>query len=80
MSKYLSGFSSNRDIEQGSWFVQELCRVLASHAHDTDLETMLKIIMGRLIDWRTDDMCLQTSSYESFGFACALFFNPGYYA
>lgn len=76
----LPGFSANRDVMEGSWFVQELCKVFAMHAHDTDIEVMLKIIMGRLMtEWRTDDMTLQTPSIESLGFRCALFFNPGHY-
>lgn len=66
-------------MTEGSWYVQELCKVFADHAHDTDLEVMLKLVMGRLMEYRTEKHHLQTPSVESWGFKSALFFNPGYY-
>lgn len=75
-----AGFETHRDVKEGSWFVQELCKVFAQHAHDTDVEVMMKMVMGRLMnEYRTENMQLQTPSIESWGFRSALFFNPGYY-
>ena len=76
----LPGFETHRDIHEGSWFVQALCHVLAKHAHNTDLEVMLKLVMSHLInEYRTEDYRLQTPAVHSLGFKHALFFNPGFY-
>lgn len=77
---HFTGFETHRDVTEGSWFVQELCNVFAKHAHNTDLEVMLKLVMGILMnEYRTEQFHLQTPSVESWGFRSALYFNPGHY-
>jgi caspase-like apoptosis-related cysteine protease len=40
----LPGFSSNRDIYLGTWYIQAICEVFMEHACDTDIEDMLKMV------------------------------------
>jgi hypothetical protein len=40
----LPGFSSNRDIHLGTWYIQAICEVFMKHACDTDVEDMLKMV------------------------------------
>ncbi|CAG2068382.1 unnamed protein product, partial [Timema podura] len=40
----LPGYTSNRDIYRGTWFVQAICKIFMEHAHDTDVEDMLKMV------------------------------------
>lgn len=75
----LPGYTAFRHPAEGSWYVQIMCEVLAKHAHDTDLEQMLKIIGNTLSTKRTERGKMQTSSNEDRGFDKDLYFNPGYY-
>lgn len=69
------GFATNRDVEFGSWYVKELCKVFAENAHDTDLEDLMKLVSQRTFEIR-DAGRLQVASYENRGFNKLLFFNP----
>lgn len=40
----LPGFSSNRDIYLGTWYIQAICEIFMEHACDTDIEDMLKMV------------------------------------
>lgn len=40
----LPGFSSNRDVHLGTWYIQAICEVFMEHACDTDVEDMLKMV------------------------------------
>lgn len=71
----LPGFAAHRDTLSGSWYITELCNVIAEHAHDTHLEDMLKILSKKVLDIR-DGPRLQVPSAESRGFTKVLFFNP----
>ncbi|PNF19850.1 Caspase-2 [Cryptotermes secundus] len=72
----LPGFSSNRDIHLGTWYIQAICEVFMEHACDTDVEDMLKLVDQKLATLTAEDGSLQTSSYENRGFR-KLYFNPG---
>lgn len=71
----MPGFATNRDIEFGSWYVHEWCKVFAEHAHDTHLEDLLKLISQKTYEIR-DGGRLQVASYENRGFNKLLYFNP----
>lgn len=75
----LPGFQAFRDPNDGSWYIQVLCDVFAEHAHDTELDVLLKIIGNTMSTRRTEKMYIQTSSNTDRGFYKSLFFNPGYY-
>ncbi|XP_055852801.1 caspase Dronc-like [Episyrphus balteatus] len=73
------GFQALRDPEEGSWYIQAFCKVLAEHAHDTHIEDMLKLIGEKLKSLRSQEGYLQTPAYYNHGFNKLLFFNPGVY-
>ncbi|KAJ6638149.1 Caspase Dronc, partial [Pseudolycoriella hygida] len=73
------GFETHRDPDTGSWYVQVLCEVFAEHAHEHNLDDMLKMIGEKTSRIRTDKGELQTTSTEENGFHKHLYFNPGYY-
>ncbi|XP_021932824.1 caspase-2-like isoform X2 [Zootermopsis nevadensis] len=72
----LPGFSSNRDIYLGTWYIQAICEIFMEHACDTDIEDMLKMVDQKLATLMAEDGSLQTSSYENIGFR-KFYFNPG---
>lgn len=71
----LPGFAAHRDTFTGSWYITELCKVIADHAHDTHLEDMLKILATKVLEIR-DGQKIQVSSAENRGFTKVFFFNP----
>ncbi|XP_055383291.1 caspase Dronc [Condylostylus longicornis] len=73
------GYKTHRDPDSGSWYIQKLCQVFASHAFDTHIEDLLKLVGEAAGQIRTNDGKMQTASYSSYGFHKKLFFNPGYY-
>ncbi|XP_063228179.1 caspase-2 [Bacillus rossius redtenbacheri] len=74
----LPGYVSHRDIYQGTWFVQAICKTFMHHSHDTDIEDMLKMVDQLLADCFSENQSMQTSCYENRGFR-KFFFNPGLY-
>uniref|UniRef100_A0AAG5DXJ1 Caspase n=1 Tax=Anopheles atroparvus TaxID=41427 RepID=A0AAG5DXJ1_ANOAO len=73
------GFAAHRDPSHGSWFVESMCRVWAEHAHDTDVEILMKLVGEFASTYRTETAALQTICTEQRGFFKQLFLNPGYY-
>ncbi|XP_058128138.1 caspase Dronc-like isoform X2 [Anopheles coustani] len=73
------GFAAHRDPSTGSWFVESMCRVWAEHAHDTDVEILMKLVGENAATYRTETAALQTICTEQRGFFKQLFLNPGYY-
>ena len=69
------GFVTHRDVGFGSWYVRELCKVIAEHACDCHLEDMLKIVGTKTMEIR-DAGRVQVASTENRGFYKLLFFNP----
>lgn len=72
------GYKAHRDPEFGSWYIRELCRILALHAHDTHLEDLLKIVSENTMKMtdRQGEGVVQVASTENRGFNKLLFFNP----
>lgn len=72
----LPGDKSYRDIYMGTWYIQLLCEVFMNHAHNTEIEHLLKIVDQRLETLQSEDGNMQTSTYESRGFK-RCFLHPG---
>lgn len=72
--EFIVGFVSNRDPKYGTWYIQAICEVFMKHAHDTDIESMLKIVDGMLEN--KNHVVRQTASYENRGFK-RCYLHPG---
>nr|XP_022907703.1 caspase Dronc-like [Onthophagus taurus] len=70
----IEDFSAYRDPRLGSWYITDLCQVFMEHAHDTDIERLLKMVDQKLRDRNHKDIW-QTSNYESLGFKLC-YLNP----
>ncbi|EAT36368.1 AAEL011562-PA [Aedes aegypti] len=74
------GYAAHRDKQYGSWFVESMCKVWAQHAHDTDVEQLMKLVGKDSSTYRTEHHnALQTLGSEQRGFFNVLYLNPGYY-
>ena len=40
----LPGYVSNRDTKNGTWFVESICNIFSSNAHNTPLREMLDMV------------------------------------
>lgn len=72
------GFSAHRDTSLGSWLVESMCKVWAEHAHDTDVEQLMKLVGKEMARYRTENLGMQTLACEQYGFYDLLYLNPGY--
>ncbi|XP_067613784.1 caspase Dronc [Eurosta solidaginis] len=72
------GLKSHRDLTTGSWYIQELCKVIAQHAHDTHFEDIIQIVQAQVGSYRTENRRMQMGNSHNIGFNHKLFFNPGY--
>jgi len=75
----IPGFMTHRDIEFGSWYVRELCKVFADHAYDCHIEDMLKLVGANTMMYQETEGRTQVASVESRGFNKLLFLNPKIY-
>lgn len=73
-----AGFKTMRDSKLGSWYIQNLCDVMAEHAHNMAMEDILKTTDNLVRKLRTKEGNLQTGNFLNLGFAKKLFFNPGF--
>lgn len=74
----LPGDRSYRDTCLGTWYMQAICKAFMEHAHDTDIENLLKVVDYNLKHLRSADGNMQTSSYENRGFRLC-YLHPGIY-
>lgn len=72
-----AGFVAHRNVDDGSWYIQNFVDTIAEHAHDTPFEDMLKIVQSGIAKMRTERNEVQTASYDNIGFNKILYFNPG---
>lgn len=70
---------THRDPNDGSWYIQGLCRVFAEHAHNATFEDLMKYLELEVGSMNTACGSMQTSSVEYRGFSKVLYFNPGYF-
>ncbi|XP_037936678.1 caspase Dronc [Teleopsis dalmanni] len=73
----LPGFTAHRDLDDGAWYIQTFCELMAKHAHDTDFDSILKLIHREAGEKRSHYGDMQTGNYCNFGFNKQLYFNPG---
>lgn len=74
------GFESHRNMDRGSWYIQAMCEVWAENAHDTDVESMMKMVDTKMREqWENGDTShtVQTAGMENLGFNKVLYLNPG---
>lgn len=75
----LPGYRSHRNPNNGSWYIQGLCRVFAEHAHDKTFDDLMKYLELEVSTKNIEHETMQTSSVESRGSCKVLYFNPGYF-
>lgn len=73
------GYVSNRDQDQGSWFIQCLCDIFREQAADTDIRDMLDEVSERLTTYESEAGTVQSCTLENRHFVKKLYFNPGLY-
>ncbi|XP_019760576.1 putative inactive caspase B isoform X2 [Dendroctonus ponderosae] len=70
----LPGYTSSRNPETGTWYIQSLCDVIERHQREFHIEEMLKLVDDQLNN--KHPLYAQTSTYESRGFKrCFLYKN-----
>lgn len=76
----LPGYVSHRHATTGSHYIDVLCEVWAEHAHDKELDILMKKVDGllRVRTFGESSEYVQICSTENRGFHRALFFNPGF--
>ncbi|XP_017040489.1 caspase Dronc [Drosophila ficusphila] len=74
------GYVTHRDSETGSWYIQKFCDVMAEHAHNTNVEDILKKTHASVGNMRTKKGSMQTGAFDNLGFNKKLYFNPGFYS
>lgn len=72
----IPGFKTHRNIEFGSWYVRELCKVFAEHACSNHIEELLKLVAMNTMGFNRGEGLVQVASTENRGFNSLLFFNP----
>jgi len=72
----LPGFTSNRDHELGTWFIQSLVEVFANHSAEYELVDLLRMTAERLSQFENQDREKQTCTIEMRGLYKRLYFNP----
>ena len=73
----IPGYASLRDHDKGTWFVQSLCEVFMSHAHDTELVDLLRMTSERLSQFTNESGEKQTCNVEMRHLYKRIYFNPG---
>jgi len=71
------GYKAHRDPDSGNWYIQTFCKLMAKHAHDTDLDHIVKMVQNEVNSRRTENGALQIPCSENISFNKRLFFNPG---
>lgn len=72
----MEGFKAHRDKVTGSWYIQELCKTIAEHAHDTHFEDILKLVQRKVVKIRAENGGIQMGNYRNIGFDFKFFLNP----
>merc|ERR1719422_945208 len=73
----IPGYASLRDHDRGTWFVQSLCEVFMSHAHDTELVDLLRMTSERLSQFTNEMGEKQTCNVEMRHLYKRIYFTPG---
>ncbi|RWS04638.1 caspase-3-like protein [Dinothrombium tinctorium] len=68
-----SGYVSHKNSDGSSWYCQALCKVLRDHARDTEIMNLLRLVDAEVYEMETEDGCVQTSSFQCFGWRKKLY-------
>ncbi|KAK7080920.1 hypothetical protein SK128_000721 [Halocaridina rubra] len=72
----VEGFESFRSPQRGSWLMEAICMVFMEHAHDKELETLMKKVSRIVRQNYSDDGYKQVCEYTQRGFDRHFYFNP----
>merc|ERR550539_1986844 len=73
----IPGYTSQRDHETGTWFIQALVEVFMNHARDHELIDLLRMTSERLSGFKSEDGEKQTCNIEMRHLYKKIYFNPG---
>lgn len=74
----IPGFTSQRDHEKGTWFIQSLVTVFMNHAHDTEIIDLLRMTSSHLSKFSNAKGEKQTCNVELRHLYKKLYFKPGF--
>lgn len=73
----IPGFTSQRDHEKGTWFIQALVETFMNHAHDRELIDLLRMTSDYLSKFTNDHGEKQTCNVEMRHLYKRIYFLPG---
>lgn len=76
---FSKGFATLRDVDDGSWYIQDFCAVLAENADKMEIEELLKMLHFTVSFRRSSSNEMQTPYFQDREFNKVLYFNPGCY-
>lgn len=76
---FCSGYATLRDVDDGSWYIQDFCSVLAENADKMEIEELLKMLNNEVNIRRSSSGEMQTPYFQDREFNKAFYFNPGCY-
>lgn len=75
----MRGFEALRDTKLGSWYVISTCKIWSEHAHNKDLDHLMRMVGEDSSLNQSEKGYRQTATNEEIGWYRALYFNPGFY-
>ncbi|XP_047479140.1 uncharacterized protein LOC125032144 [Penaeus chinensis] len=72
----VEGFVSFRHPERGSWLMEAICQVFMKHAHNLELESLMKMVSRRVRQNYSDDGSKQVCEFVQRAFDRHFYFNP----
>ena len=73
----IPGYTSMRDHEKGTWFIQSLVEVFMNHAGEHELIDLLRMTSERLSGFKSEDGEKQTCNIEMRHLYKKIYFQPG---
>lgn len=72
------GFEALRDIVDGSWYIESMCKLWSQNAHNKEIMDLLSYVNIDMQKKQSMEGFIQTASFTNIGFSKKLFFNPGW--
>lgn len=72
----VEGFVSFRHPNRGSWLMEAICHVFMNNAHNSELESLMKMVSRRVRENYTDDGSKQVCEFVQRAFDRHFYFNP----
>ena len=73
----IPGYTSMRDHEKGTWFIQSLVEVFMNHAGEHELIDLLRMTSERLSGFKSEEGEKQTCNIEMRHLYKRIYFQPG---